>query len=161
MGPHAAQFGLGDLRQGQEFVAHGLRRLAQAAFRGLTVDHQGDDLHPVDQLGDHRFFGLLGQGVDAVHFGLDVLQCHVRIYAGQQFHCDRAPAFHGLGGHFLDAFQAADVLLDDQEHAFLHLLGRGPGVDHADLDLVQSDLREDLLLDVQPDHQPADHEHEH
>ncbi len=70
----AGDLDLGDPLEGGELVPHPLGQRFEGLLGGLAVEHDGD--HPAAgvDLGDHRLLGLDGEGLDAIHRRLDVIE---------------------------------------------------------------------------------------
>ena len=119
-----------------------------------------DHLLAHDDLLDHRFLGLLGEGVNGIDARLDLIKRAGGVRARRQLDHDCGGVFRGGRVDLFHIRQAVHRLLDFLAGALLDLFRRRAGVRHGDVNHVRRKLGEHLLPQ-RPDRQETDNDDEH
>ena len=118
---NARDLDLRDLGHRGELVTHPLGEDLEGLLRRLTGEDQRDHPPPGVTLRHHRFFGLDGEGHDAVHRRFDVVQNLAVVGVLLELGEHGADALAGHRSNALDALDGGDGLLDPDAHPLLDL----------------------------------------
>ena len=142
---NARRLDVGDDRKLRELVFGAVRQLLERALAHVAEQHQADDALAIGQFADLGALRAGGEGLDPVDLGLDVVQCARDIRAQLEFHRHRPSPLGRRRADLLDVVHPLDLFLDLAQDRLFDLVGRGAGIGDRDDDLVERNLREDLL----------------
>ncbi len=115
----------------------------------MPVQVQPHHLAPDQDLLNDRLFCLDRESVNCIHARLNVIEHAARVVAFVDLHTYGTAAFNRYGGHFLDAVDILDALLNALDDLGLNLNRRGSPEGHRHSDGVERKLRKQLYLDRQ------------
>jgi hypothetical protein len=95
----------------------------RAASPNLSVEIDSQDLAASSGGGNSRLLGVGGKGGDAIDGLFDILKDFLTIDTFLQLRNNAADAFGSSGGDLLDAIDPLQPILNNQDDAFLDLLG--------------------------------------
>ena len=120
--------------------------LMQRCIGCIAIDHHLDHVSAARVNAHLRLLGLFRKSDNPVYFALDLLAQPVDVFSQKQFHHHAGAAFTRGGGHFFDAFQRANPLLDGQDDPVFHFLRTCAGVYHRNGHRVGCNVGKDFLF---------------
>ena len=146
----AADIDLEHARNGFQVVLELAGNVDQSALGHVARQGHDDDREQTKvDLVDRRLVHVVGQvGADAVDRLAHVLLGLVAVETGLELKHDAAAALIGVGGHLLDAGDAAQLLLDRPHHQPFGVLGGDAIQRHLDVDDRDGDVGVGFLGDL-------------
>ena len=152
---------LGDAVDQQQVVLYAFREGLEIGRRHGAGDGHGRDQVSSAQLADHRPLGVLGEVVDRLYLGLDVVEEALDFAALAHLKGRDREAFARLAPFLEQILDSVDDVLDALANGLLDVGRRSAREHDADLDLVGGDVGKCLALDQGRRDQAGGQEYRH
>ena len=158
---HTARLDLRDGGKRGEIVLDAVGDLLQRTLGRVAVHDQAHHALGVGQLPYLGPLGFARERLDSADRRFDIGQGVVDVRARMHLHPDRAHSRGRHGPDGLHVVQPADLVLDLDDDALLHLLGRGARIGDRDLHLVEGQSGPCFQLESRQRHQARGEDPEH